>query len=145
MVKVSSANVGGCSSNHGRVMPVTQNSVLKQLPHQTPGIMGSVLQLVGLVSVNCDKGRGGGGETKVDLQFSSQCGSTSNCEQIRPQDTRPEPLGLLIISCWCLTSSQPLRSLQGDLRRQATKAEIHQPRGSDGNCGSFPTLHYHPA
>ena len=35
-------------------MPVTSTLALQWLPCQAPGIIGSVLELVGPVSVNCD-------------------------------------------------------------------------------------------
>ena len=38
----------------GRVIPVASNSALQWLPCQAPGIAGSVLKLVSLVSVYCD-------------------------------------------------------------------------------------------
>ena len=39
----------------GRVIPVTSKSALRWLPCQAPGIVGSVLGLVSLVSVYCDE------------------------------------------------------------------------------------------
>ena len=53
----------------GRVIPVTSKLALQWLPCQAPGVIGSVLGLVGPVSVI------GWGRT-LDLQFLSQCGST---------------------------------------------------------------------
>ena len=38
----------------GRVIPVTSKLALQWLPCQAPGVIGSVLGLVGLVSVYCD-------------------------------------------------------------------------------------------
>ena len=38
----------------GRVIPVTKKLALQWLPCQAPGVLGSVLGLVGLVSVYCD-------------------------------------------------------------------------------------------
>ena len=38
----------------GRVIPVTQKLALQWLPCQAPGVIGSVLGLVGPVSVYCD-------------------------------------------------------------------------------------------
>ena len=38
----------------GRVIPVTQKLALQWLPCQEPGVIGSVLGLVGPVSVYCD-------------------------------------------------------------------------------------------
>ena len=38
----------------GQVIPVTQKWALQWLPCQAPGVIGSVLGLVGLVSVYCD-------------------------------------------------------------------------------------------
>ena len=44
-----------------------------RLPCQAPGVIGPVPGLVGPVSVYC------GGDSKLDLQLLSQCGSTYNC------------------------------------------------------------------
>ena len=58
----------GAKIFRGRVMPVTEKLALRRLPCQTPGIIGSVLGLVGPVSVYCDS-----------ILSLSQCGSTHNC------------------------------------------------------------------
>ena len=50
----------------------TSNLVLQGLPHQLPGITGSVLKPAGLVSVHCDWVR-----QQVLSALLSQCGSTS--------------------------------------------------------------------
>ena len=53
---------------------MTSKLALRWLPCQAPGLIGSVLGLVGPVSVYCDWVR-----WKFGLQLLSQCGSTSNC------------------------------------------------------------------
>ena len=55
-----------------RVIPVTCRLALCWLPCQAPGVVGSTLGLVDLVSVYCGLG-------KFDVQRFSQCGSTYSC------------------------------------------------------------------
>ena len=52
--KIPGSNPACARIFRGRVIPVTQKLALQWLPCQAPGVIGSALGLVGLVSVYCD-------------------------------------------------------------------------------------------
>ena len=108
-VKVSASSMWWCVSNSCQIILVNQKSVFLWLPCQTPVIMGSVLRLVGPLSVYCQCIAIW--DCKFDLQLLSQCGCMLNCLGISVTEITLSQLSccLSVAACWIVLAYLSLR------------------------------------